>query len=173
MGDIECVVDGCDYSADSVKSVEGHISGRTDEEHAGNGMMYREELVEQKENLVNRAKEAVGVEGEESEEEPPETVDSEGEESTPEVGEEASASMLGPAAAGVGVVGSFGRSFVCEGEGPSRGQVLAVLVLAFLLYSMLTGDASSSEGEEQEESEPDYGGSTPTDAFEQGGGLRG
>lgn len=50
MGNIGCVVEGCEYSSGSVESVEAHISGSTRGEHSGLlGRNHREALVEEAE----------------------------------------------------------------------------------------------------------------------------
>lgn len=54
MVEVDCPAGGCGYSADSVKSVEAHISGSTAGDHAGHlGREFREDLVEQAEARTN------------------------------------------------------------------------------------------------------------------------
>lgn len=56
MGKVACVVEGCEYSADSVESVEAHISGSTRDEHSGKlGRNHRQELVEEAEGSSEAA----------------------------------------------------------------------------------------------------------------------
>jgi hypothetical protein len=53
MAEVECPVDGCDYQ-DSVRSVQGHVTASTNDEHDGlHGMDVAESLREQAEARLN------------------------------------------------------------------------------------------------------------------------
>jgi len=166
MSDVECVIDGCDYSADSVKSVEAHISGTSEGDHIGSGMMYRDELVAQKEGALNEGNVSASSEASEEDVEQAETDDEEGEDTSEEPAEPASAAAV-PAVAGAGLLGSVSAG---SGGGRNWGFILGVALLAVLVLAVATAD--DQEGEDTEPvtaSQP----ATPTEAAQQGGGLHG
>jgi hypothetical protein len=181
MGEVLCPIDGCDYSADSVKSVECHIQATGDDDHAGSGRQYREELVTQKEADLNgesEASESEDAEASESEEEdaPEETAEGRPSIESSEKAEVEEGGSTPPLAAGAAAAPAAGLTFLSgsgDGEGKRMLLVGGVLLGLVLVWYLASQDSDPEQPEEASietsQSEP----ATPTEAAEQRGGLSG
>lgn len=135
MVDVECPLDGCEYTG-SVKSVEAHISGNSRGEHQGKvGRQFRD-------RLVDGSSQPVELEPEEKAD-PPEALGEQG----------------GEASETPQQTGSVGSERANEGGSASKVTLVAgtaLVGLAVLLEANQEGDATS-EGEAQATSEASDG----------------
>lgn len=197
MVEVECPIDGCEYEG-PVRSVMNHITASAQEGHKGeHGQNYMEQVRERAEGLLNNPAgqgteqeaepageageqggepaeqevESVGETGEQEAEQEAEPVEEAGEQETEQDGdpaEQGGRGAVAPGAAAAGpalLAGLFGTG---EGGSVNWTVLVAVAVLALLLFSLNSGESGGDS--EPEDSEP------VEELDEQpqaGGGLRG
>lgn len=139
MVEIECPVEGCDFSG-PLNSVEGHISASNGNHKGEAGANFREEL----RNRAEEAVEELGV-GEEDSGDSDEEAEEEGAEESRVEEDEAAERMVGAA----GPLMAGGGALLSSADGGINKKMLVIGVVAILLLVSTTNGTGGSSGEGQ------------------------